>query len=284
MKIHPLAALVPSMTPEEYQALKDDISKHGQRVPIIVYDGLIVDGRHRYKACMELGLLPVTEDWNEAGSLAELIFSLNAARRHLSTSQRAALAVQLKGELAKEAKARQLTGKTLASKDAKGGGKGKSAAHAAKIMGVSQAQVERAARIADADDDVFAEVLQGTVTIPEAQRQIDEKKKKTPAPKSKLDQAWEDHKILRDVGGILDEALEQYNAVPILLRSFTNPQSFESAIESLKSNIRGSTPFALCPYCSGDGCRTCRSTGWVPKFTFENFPREFQQGAETRGQ
>jgi hypothetical protein len=43
---------------EEYDIteLKNSIEAKGQLVPILVWNGQIVDGRHRYRACMELGL------------------------------------------------------------------------------------------------------------------------------------------------------------------------------------------------------------------------------------
>jgi ParB-like chromosome segregation protein Spo0J len=53
---HPLAALFPELPPEELTELARDIKARGQLEPIIVYKGLILDGRNRYLACQKAGV------------------------------------------------------------------------------------------------------------------------------------------------------------------------------------------------------------------------------------
>lgn len=55
---HPIAALLPDMSGEEYGALRDDIRANGLLVPITTHDGQVLDGRHRLRACRELGIEP----------------------------------------------------------------------------------------------------------------------------------------------------------------------------------------------------------------------------------
>jgi hypothetical protein len=43
------------MLAEDFQALKDSIDVSGLREPIVLFEGMILDGWHRYCACMELG-------------------------------------------------------------------------------------------------------------------------------------------------------------------------------------------------------------------------------------
>ncbi len=89
---HPLASLVPPMMQDELVELERDIQDHGQRQPIILYDGQILDGRHRYAVCQKLGIEPKVEAF--AGSEAEakaLVLSLNVHRRHLTFAQKKAL-------------------------------------------------------------------------------------------------------------------------------------------------------------------------------------------------
>ncbi len=53
--------LLLSLTEEEYAALKADIAKRGQQVPIeLDEDGNVLDGAHRLLACRELGREPLT--------------------------------------------------------------------------------------------------------------------------------------------------------------------------------------------------------------------------------
>lgn len=53
--LDPLSTLTMTYTNDGFKELVDDIRKNGQLVPIVLRDGKILDGRHRYKACMELG-------------------------------------------------------------------------------------------------------------------------------------------------------------------------------------------------------------------------------------
>ena len=84
---HPFANLRPL---GDYSALIDDIGKHGQRDPIVLWNGQVLDGRHRYLACFRLNVPPVFEDFEgtEQEALA-FVLSKNLVRGHLTTSQRA---------------------------------------------------------------------------------------------------------------------------------------------------------------------------------------------------
>lgn len=56
IEVHEMANLTPAMTEVKYNALKDSINTIGQLLPIVIYRGRCVDGRHRLKAFRELGL------------------------------------------------------------------------------------------------------------------------------------------------------------------------------------------------------------------------------------
>src|SRR6516164_7782662 len=62
-KFHPLADLVPPMSGEEYEALVADIKKNGLLGVIVLHEGMILDGRHRYRACLEAGVEPHFVDY-----------------------------------------------------------------------------------------------------------------------------------------------------------------------------------------------------------------------------
>jgi hypothetical protein len=55
---HPMTRFFPRMSREDYSALRSDIQRHGLRVPIVLLEGKILDGRHRYQACLELSIEP----------------------------------------------------------------------------------------------------------------------------------------------------------------------------------------------------------------------------------
>lgn len=93
-----LPPMLPDLTADEYQALKESIREHGQQVPILTnFAGRIFDGTNRRRICDELGLAPycvaspLPDD-----QLERLALVLNIARRQLTASARRGLvAVEL---------------------------------------------------------------------------------------------------------------------------------------------------------------------------------------------
>src|SRR5262245_51301567 len=85
---HAISAAFPAMRETAFAALLENIKAHGQRVPITLYEGQVLDGWHRYRACLELGIEPATVEFTgtieEAAAFA---FSSNARRRHLKLGQ-----------------------------------------------------------------------------------------------------------------------------------------------------------------------------------------------------
>jgi hypothetical protein len=95
-KIHPIAEIFPEMTEEEFEALVKDIEQNGCLEPIHLFKGKIIDGRSRYLACKKLKEEVPTKQYRGTESgLPSFVISLNLARRHLSTSQRAMVAAKL---------------------------------------------------------------------------------------------------------------------------------------------------------------------------------------------
>ena len=93
-EFHLLADLFPMMTDEELDELGEDMLKHGQREPIWLYEGKILDGRNRYRACLMKGIEPGTTETRVADPLA-FVISLNLKRRHLDASQRAMVVAEI---------------------------------------------------------------------------------------------------------------------------------------------------------------------------------------------
>jgi len=107
---HPLAAIIPPMSEAEFEDLKEDIRVNGQMETITTCDGMILDGRHRYRACRELGLRPITNFLIPVESPLAFVVAKNLHRRHLSESQRAMVAARLVPEFKAEARANMSKG------------------------------------------------------------------------------------------------------------------------------------------------------------------------------
>lgn len=85
---HAYSKVFGDMDEQSFKALVDDIDVNGLKEKIAVFEGKIMDGWHRYKACLELGLekIPMFE-W-EGSDPAGYVISRNHHRRHSTPSQR----------------------------------------------------------------------------------------------------------------------------------------------------------------------------------------------------
>ena len=77
-----------------------DVGEHGLIHPIMLTDdGMLADGRNRYRACREASVEPVFAELPASFSnldVVDYILSANLHRRHLSVGQRAFLALGLR--------------------------------------------------------------------------------------------------------------------------------------------------------------------------------------------
>jgi ParB-like chromosome segregation protein Spo0J len=94
ISFHELANIFPLIEGKEFQDLVDDIQANGLSEPILLYEGKILDGRNRYRACLEAFVNPTFQTYSGDNPLAKVI-SLNLKRRHLDESQRAMVAARI---------------------------------------------------------------------------------------------------------------------------------------------------------------------------------------------
>jgi N6-adenosine-specific RNA methylase IME4 len=108
-KDHPYAAIFPLADEEGLKILAGDIHQNGLHFPITLHEGMILDGRNRYRACLQAKIEPAFIEFGN-GDPVSYVISANAVRRDLTKSQRAAAAVnaeELVQRLQTEAKERQ---------------------------------------------------------------------------------------------------------------------------------------------------------------------------------
>src|SRR5215510_15544124 len=90
LRAHPIAEFVPYMTPDQYSALRDDIREQGLQTPVVMYEGMVLDGRHRARAWYDIHGnwdVPSTEFKGTAEEAIAFVRSHNIKRRHLKPSQ-----------------------------------------------------------------------------------------------------------------------------------------------------------------------------------------------------
>lgn len=177
LSFHPIASIFPMMTGDEFDALVADIAENGQREPIYTHDNQIIDGRNRYNACLKLGLKPIIREWDGIGSLVSFVVSLNLHRRHLTSSQRAVIALDVLPMLEQEAKERQGERTDLTSVKDLTHDPQRASEQAATIFGTNRQYVSDAKRIAAEAPEVLDSVRSGDMTITEAKRKLREDKR-----------------------------------------------------------------------------------------------------------
>ncbi len=85
--VHAGLAIFPEFTGPEYELFRESIAKHGQILPIAVWQGWLVDGRARLRACRELGLIPKVRELPPDTDPVAYAESVNLCRTHLSCAR-----------------------------------------------------------------------------------------------------------------------------------------------------------------------------------------------------
>jgi hypothetical protein len=96
---HPLANIMPMMSDDEFERHKADIKRNGLQVPIDLFEGMILEGRNRYRALCALGVVLGEEHFKHfSGTKAEAeayVISTNLHRRQLNNKQKQEFAQQM---------------------------------------------------------------------------------------------------------------------------------------------------------------------------------------------
>jgi ParB-like chromosome segregation protein Spo0J/DNA-directed RNA polymerase subunit RPC12/RpoP len=159
------------MSDAEIDQLAADIKEHGLLETIKTYQGRIIDGKNRFRACQKAGVTPRFEEWDGKGSLVSYVVSLNLSRRHLTADQRAAIAVNILPLLEKEAKERQGT-RTDIAENFPQSQMGRSRDQAAKIAGVNPHYVSDFKRIQETRPDLAEKIRKGSMKLVTAVREL----------------------------------------------------------------------------------------------------------------
>lgn len=112
LECHEAALVMPAMTDAEFSDLKEDIRIHGCIHDVELYGGKILDGRHRHRACTELGKLTPTRELSvdDVPDPMAYVVSVNVPRRKLKDSQKGMIAARVKQWYADQAKKRREAG------------------------------------------------------------------------------------------------------------------------------------------------------------------------------
>jgi hypothetical protein len=257
--VHPNADLFPELTGKDYADLKADIQAHGQREPIMLdrTGELLLDGRTRLRILKELGK-PVKTERHTATPLdsdADLIYSRNIMRRHLTADQRAMLAAKWGGAMREAAKERQkLHGGTAPGVKNTSGENTQSVPRTRKVLAnkagadVTENMMKETEAVLKHAPEIAAKVSAGEVTLKAASKIVKEKKKTSkPHPRSIRSGPLE---IEKRVAGWLGNLLTQFEerdyykadlkelASKLKSEELEHFDTFSMWIDSLRKSVR----------------------------------------------
>lgn len=102
--------LIPPLTGEEYDQLEKNIVEDGVREPLVVWNGIVIDGNNRLKICTEhnIPFETLSMEFDNESDAKIWIIKNQFGRRNLNPAQRTGLYLQLEPLIAAKAKASQV--------------------------------------------------------------------------------------------------------------------------------------------------------------------------------
>jgi hypothetical protein len=278
---------------DDLEALADDIAANGQREPIIVYQGKILEGRNRWNACKLRGIDPWVETLPEKLDPASFVVSKNDHRRHDAGTQ------------ARKRRVDRIKRIVDARKN------GQSLRTIAGNENVSESQVRQDIEVATAQGGCAPLPPDGKVTGKDGKKRkasTKPKKPKAEKPKTVKKKIQEEKLATSDLKDEIEQdvptglkpvfvkALEfkvvvnQLNEIDRILKELAKHpagarlrlQAAEIDLKNLKRTVIFDAPYCVCPMCKGDtktrksNC-ACKNTGWLNKGSYENLPQEYRK-------
>jgi ParB-like chromosome segregation protein Spo0J len=169
MNVHPVAALFPMMTGQEFTELVADIKANGLVNPIIRQGDTLIDGRNRMAACERAGVTPRFTEFTGDDPTA-FIISANIHRRHMKESQRAIIAMRIANMT--------VGGDQRSDHCANLHNEKISQTQAADMLNVSRRTVADAKAVERDAPKLAQQVLEGKMSVHAAKKQIEDEKQK----------------------------------------------------------------------------------------------------------
>ena len=175
IKFHEIANIFPLIHGKEFADLKKDISDNGVYEPGVMYESQILDGRNRFRACQEVGVQPEFVEYTGDDAVSYVV-SLNLLRRHLTSDQRAASAVESLPQYEKEAKKRQLRteenrGLVNQKIDEQEKPNKQASQQVAEVFGTNRQYVSDMKKMKENDAETFEAIKQGEKRLVDAKKE-----------------------------------------------------------------------------------------------------------------
>ncbi len=261
LEFHPLLKDVPMMPLQERDALASDIKENGQRIPIVLFNGKIIDGRNRYLACLARNIEPtvVAIDLKDP---KQYVASLNYFRKHWTTAERAHFAALMSLDSERGSPESNAPNGAIPSVD-----KPITQEIAAKQMGVSRRSVQRSkAKIRGKSNE--QKTAKDSRQDSEGEPTDDSGRV---LPDGSARQYWSRREEAQGIMSAMRSTVKSVKAI-----DSSDPMYCEVNLNGVLSDLRNATnrfasaiPAHVCPYCKGmkpDNCKACKGRGVVSEY------------------
>lgn len=202
MKIHSLSSIFPKLDDVSFQALKQDIYANGLRNPIITKNKQVLDGQNRLRACEELGIDPIFQEY-EGDDLVEFVLAQNLHRRHLTAGQSATIVALAQdwslahptGKLPKSNKINDLDEKTKSAKLPTKGKPVDTQSDRAEKSGASVRTQGSADKLVKENPELAKKVATGEISLNQAIKEIEPEKEQSVEDSFDVVQAYENEVV-----------------------------------------------------------------------------------------
>lgn len=161
---HPISNWYPRQTGDDLQSLKDNIANIGQQRPIILFEGMIADGRHRYEICLELGIEPRFETFTGTfEELDALLQALNAHTKPITKGQRIAIGLEREAYYAEQAKKKENERKSTSANWQKSDEEIHAMSKASQAVDIPERTLHRAKATRKASPELYDAIVQDEI-------------------------------------------------------------------------------------------------------------------------
>ena len=162
--------LIPPLNEEELKLLEASIVADGCESPLIVWNGVIVDGHNRYAICRKHEIPFAIQEKNFSSRDDAMLWMLRnqLGRRNLNSYQRVELVLKFEPLVKNAAEQRMMAGKAANPVPtlAQGQTKGRTRDHLSEAAGVSHGTFAKAKKLVlSADEETKRELRAGKVTV-----------------------------------------------------------------------------------------------------------------------
>lgn len=173
--------LIPPLTKEEQKMLEESILRYGCEQPLVVWNGVLVDGHNRYGICRkhEIPFDVKERNFEDRNDAMMWMLRNQLGRRNLTDYNRGEMVLKLKAQVAADAEKRMLAGVRDDNPEtnlSQGRDDRKTFAQLGKLAGVSGSQMKKIDKLASgADEETKQKLRSGEVSIHRAYTDLMEK-------------------------------------------------------------------------------------------------------------